>query len=71
MGHLELLTEENKRRFEADGFLILDRFIDAATVERLRARFEPLFKGEFETGLYPDEWTWQEGRDRPDRTRQI
>ena len=41
------------------------------TVERLRARFEPLFKGEFETGLYPDEWNWQEGRDRPDRTRQI
>jgi hypothetical protein len=66
-----LLTEEHKRRFEADGFLILDRFLDAGTVERLRARFEPLFKGEFETGLYPDEWNWQEGRDRPDRTRQI
>ena len=71
MSHPELLTEEHKRRFEADGFLILDTFIDAATVERLRARFEPLFKGEFETGLYPDEWNWQEGRDRPDRTRQI
>src|SRR5215475_10136937 len=65
------LTEEQKRRFEADGFLILERFIDSAAVERLRARFEPLFKGEFETGLYPDEWNWQEGRDRPDRTRQI
>jgi ectoine hydroxylase-related dioxygenase (phytanoyl-CoA dioxygenase family) len=66
-----LLTEDHKRRFEADGFLILDKFIDAETVERLRARVEPLFKGEFETGLYPDEWNWQEGRDRPDRTRQI
>jgi len=65
------LTEEHKRRFEADGFLILDKFIDADSVERLRARFEPLFKGEFETGLYPDEWNWQEGRDKPDRTRQI
>ncbi|HEU4825161.1 MAG TPA: phytanoyl-CoA dioxygenase family protein, partial [Dongiaceae bacterium] len=66
-----LLTEEQKRRFEADGFLILETFIDAEAVERLRARFEPLFRGEFETGLYPDEWNWQEGRDRPDRTRQI
>ena len=64
-----LLTEDHKRRFEADGFLILDKFLDAETVERLRARIEPLFKGEFETGLYPDEWNWQEGRDRPDRTR--
>src|SRR5262245_37330731 len=66
-----LLTEDHKRRFEADGFLILDRFLDAGMVERLRARIEPLFKGEVETGLYPDEWNWQEGRDRPDRTRQI
>ena len=24
--------------------------------------------GRFETGLYPDEWNWQEGRDPPDRT---
>src|ERR1041384_7396567 len=65
------LTDEHKRQFEADGFLILEEFIDAETVDRLRARFEPLFRGEFETGLYPDEWNWQEGRDRPDRTRQI
>jgi ectoine hydroxylase-related dioxygenase (phytanoyl-CoA dioxygenase family) len=71
MNQASPLTEEHKRRFEADGFLILEKFIDSETVERLRARFEPLFKGEFETGLYPDEWNWQEGRDRPDRTRQI
>jgi hypothetical protein len=30
-----------------------------------------MFRGEFETGLYPDEWNWREGRDRPDLTRQI
>ena len=33
--------------------------------------WERLFSGKFETGLYPDEWNWQEGRDKPDRTRQI
>ena len=37
----------------------------------MAARFEGLFRGQFETGLYPDEWNWQEGRDPPDRTRQI
>ena len=34
-------------------------------------RFEPLFSGKFETGLYPDEWNWRLGRDREDLTRQI
>jgi ectoine hydroxylase-related dioxygenase (phytanoyl-CoA dioxygenase family) len=58
-------------RFHADGFLILDRFIDPAEAARVTARFERLFRGEFETGLYPDEWNWREGRDKPDLTRQI
>jgi ectoine hydroxylase-related dioxygenase (phytanoyl-CoA dioxygenase family) len=58
-------------RFHEDGFLILDRFIDPAEAARVAARFERLFRGEFETGLYPDEWNWREGRDKPDLTRQI
>ena len=37
----------------------------------LASRFAPLFRGEFETGLYPDEWNWREGRDAGDLTRQI
>jgi ectoine hydroxylase-related dioxygenase (phytanoyl-CoA dioxygenase family) len=65
------MTPEQIARFRADGFLILDRFLDPAQVEAARARFAPLFRGEFATGLYPDEWNWQEGRDPPDRTRQI
>lgn len=65
------LSAEEIARFEADGFLILDRFIDPAVAARAAARFEDLFRGRFETGLYPDEWNWQEGRDPPDRTRQI
>lgn len=65
------ITDVQVERFRRDGFLILDRFLDPATVERAAARFEPLFRGEFATGLQPDEWNWQEGRDPPDRTRQI
>ena len=71
MSQAQFFTDAQKRQFEADGFLILEQFLNPDTVTRLQARFEPLFKGEFETGLYPDEWNWQEGRDRPDRTRQI
>lgn len=58
-------------QFRADGFLIVERFLSAAEVEAARTRFEPLFRGEFETGLFPDEWNWCDGRDPPDRTRQI
>ena len=65
------LTATQIERFNADGFLILDEFLSEDEVAAARSRFEPLFRGEFETGLYPDEWNWRAGRDRPDLTRQI
>ena len=40
-------------------------------MEAARSRFEGLFRGEFETGLQPDEWNWREGLGAPDHTRQI
>src|SRR5436853_347133 len=65
------LSEQQVAQFHADGFLILPRLIDPDWAARVAARYEDLFHGRFETGLYPDEWNWQEGRDRPDRARQI
>src|SRR4030088_657544 len=56
------LTPAQIEQFNADGFLILDRFLSAEEVALARTRFEPLFRGEFETGLYPDGWKWREGR---------
>ena len=57
--------------FNKNGFIILDRFIDLKYLENLRKKFEPLFKGEFETGIYPDEWNWKFEKDPDDVTRQI
>ena len=65
------LTADQARSFDRDGFLVLERFIDPAWADALARRFEPLFAGRFETGLMPDEWNWREGRDPPDRARQI
>ncbi len=65
------LTEAQVARFHEDGFLVLDRLLDPETAARVAARFEGLFRGEFETGIMPDEWNWREGRDPPDVTRQI
>ncbi len=65
------LSPDHHAAFERDGFVIVENVLDAATLASARARFEPLFSGQFETGLAPDEWNWKTGRDRPDVTRQI
>jgi ectoine hydroxylase-related dioxygenase (phytanoyl-CoA dioxygenase family) len=65
------LTDDQIAQFDADGFLIVDNLIDAETVETLRARYERLFRGDFETGVRPDEVNWQEGAGDPSLTRQI
>jgi phytanoyl-CoA hydroxylase len=52
------LTAEQIQRFHADGFLIVENLINQAVIDRLVERVEPLFAGEFETGVYPDEWYW-------------
>lgn len=57
--------------FQRDGFVIIEGALDAGGIEAARSRFEPLFSGKFQTGLYPDEWNWRMGRDREDLTRQI
>ncbi len=65
-------ADEQLQDFDRDGFLVVQEgFVDDATVERLRGRFERLFEGDYETGIRPDEVNWVAGRDPEDRTRQI
>ena len=49
------LSEKQIAQFQDDGFLILPKLIDGETAARVAARYEDLFRGKFETGLYPDE----------------
>lgn len=65
------LDAEDRARFNRDGFVVVPDVLDAERIEAARARFPLLFRGEFETGLQPDEWNWRKGRDAPDLTRQI
>lgn len=65
------LTDSYANAFARDGFVIIEGALSQAQVEAARTRFEPLFSGKFQTGLYPDEWNWRMGRDAPDLTRQI
>ncbi len=65
------LGGEQTDRFNADGVVVIARIVDEATVEALRASFDRLFRGAFETGVTPDEVNWQEGTGDPSLTRQI
>ncbi len=65
------VTPEQIARFNEDGFLVVEQLIDNETVEILRDSFERLFRGDFETGVTPDEVNWQVDSGDPSLTRQI
>ncbi len=68
---MRLLSPHQIDQFRNDGFLVVENLLDFETVEILRQRFEHLFRGEFETGISPDEVNWQVGESDPSLTRQI
>lgn len=43
------VTQKQIDQFNEDGFLIVENLIDDETIEKLRACFDRLFDGEFET----------------------
>src|ERR1700742_3687065 len=65
------ITTEQKEEFWENGFLAIENLVPLELVVRLRNRFESLFAGKFETGIYPDEWYWREGMSLPDVTRHM
>jgi len=65
------LTNEDVKNFQKDGFLIKYNFINKENLNKLLAKFDPMFKGKFSTGISPDEWNWKYGISKPDLTRQI
>jgi len=65
------LSEQQVDAYNADGFLIVDKLVEQEDVDRIVARYDLLFRSEFETGIAPDEVNWREGRDSDEFTRQI
>jgi ectoine hydroxylase-related dioxygenase (phytanoyl-CoA dioxygenase family) len=65
------LDEREIESFRDDGFVVVRNVLDRKAIDEARERFEPLFRGVFDTGLQPDEWNWREGVGAADVTRQI
>ena len=57
------INEDHLKDFHSNGFLTIDKFINLKYLDELKHRIELLFRGEFETGIEPDEWNWISGRD--------
>jgi len=62
---------EQIEQFKQDGFIIVPKFLSSDFVEKVKDRYEPLFRGDFPTGIYPDEWHWRQGLSLPNVTREI
>lgn len=65
------LSQAQIAQFQEEGFLILENFVPSEIIPSLIDRMERLFYGEFETGIYPDEWYWRPNLSLPDITREI
>ncbi len=65
------LSEEQIARYNEDGFLVVENLLDPELVERAVDRVDHLFAGEFETGVYPDEWHWTPNLGLPNAARQM
>ncbi len=66
-----ILNSRQRAAFEEDGYLVVRNFNSRERVNEARSRFEKLFRGEFETGIQPDEWNWRFGITDASLTRQI
>ena len=64
-------TSAQIESYQHDGFLIVERFLETDTVERVRDRFMRVFEHEWETGLAPDEVNYVPGVTAPELTRQL
>ncbi len=65
------LSATQLEQFQTDGFLVLEKLLPVALIEQLHERFERVFAGKFETGIYPDEWYWRKEMSLPNVTRHM
>ena len=48
------VADLNIESFKKNGFLIVEKFLNQKYIPKIQNRFDPLFRGEFATGIAPD-----------------
>ena len=65
------ITQAQLDQFDEDGFLVVEKFVDPGLARRAGKRFERLFDNEFETGVAPDIFNWEDGPDAEPLNRHL
>lgn len=65
------LQSAQQHSFQRDGFVVVESLISTDNILTLHHAFEDLFRGQFQTGVRPDEVNWQHGESDPTLSRQI
>jgi hypothetical protein len=61
---VDTFTPEQVESFRRDGFLIVEEgLVSERGLELLRERYVPIFDGEYETSIRPEEMSWVPGRE--------
>mmetsp|Transcript_28867 Transcript_28867/g.93047 ORF Transcript_28867/g.93047 Transcript_28867/m.93047 type:complete len:117 (+) Transcript_28867:11-361(+) len=60
-----------RSKYERDGFVKVRNVLSKRECEEIRTAFAALFSGDFDSGVYPDEWHWRQGISREDAVREI
>ena len=65
------LTREHCDFFHTNGFIVFKNFLNPQLIPTLQSRVVPVFEGDFDTGVYPDEWYGGRNMSYPHITREI
>ena len=65
------LDGSSARAFRHERLVLQPDVIRPEDRDALVAAFERLFKGDFDTAVFPDEWHWREGISKPDAFREM
>ena len=66
---LNVPTPSQQNDFDRKGFVIVKSVVPLSTVTSVCTALDACFKGDFETGIYPDEWHWRAEVSRPEGER--
>ena len=69
--HGRIFSAAERTAFERDGFIAREGVLHPDEASALAEHFEPLFAGDFPTGVYPDEWHWRKGISHEHAFREI
>lgn len=58
-------------QLHSKGYVPTSQLLSVETTAMIKDRMNRLFHGQFETGVYPDEWHWRAGISKPNATREI